>query len=339
MMEYLLQPLSYAFMQRGMAAAVIVGILCAVMGTYVVLRGMAFLGDALAHAILPGIAVAYLVGGNLLIGALVAAIVVALLIGFFSRQGTIKEDTAIGILFAAALALGVALISSIRTYAVDLSHILFGNVLGVSPSDLWMTFGLGLAILVTVFLLYRPFLVVSLLVPEDRQRYGLVQALSVMDNMLLSSLKNYLKGVFLVRKQEKAATEQQIKELSIRVANPQQPITALSGGNQQKVVVAKGLLTQPKILLLDEPTRGIDVGAKSEIFEIMNRLAAQKYSVIFVSSELKEILAMSDRILVMSKGAITGEFSHQDANEEKLVTASAIGHGPSNGGNHYGTGK
>lgn len=177
------------------------------------------------------------------------------------------------------------------------------------------------------------------LVPEDRQRYGLVQALSVMDNMLLSSLKNYLKGVFLVRKQEKAATEQQIKELSIRVANPQQPITALSGGNQQKVVVAKGLLTQPKILLLDEPTRGIDVGAKSEIFEIMNRLAAQKYSVIFVSSELKEILAMSDRILVMSKGAITGEFSHQDANEEKLVTASAIGHGPSNGGNHYGTGK
>jgi len=160
-MELLLQPLTYAFMQRGMAAAVIVGILCAVMGTYVVLRGMAFLGDALAHAILPGVAVSYLVGGNLLVGALVAAIVVALLIGFFSRQGTIKEDTAIGILFAAALALGVALISSIRTYAVDLSHILFGNVLGVSPSDLWMTFGLGLAILVTVFLLYRPFLVIS----------------------------------------------------------------------------------------------------------------------------------------------------------------------------------
>lgn len=177
------------------------------------------------------------------------------------------------------------------------------------------------------------------LVPEDRQRYGLVQALSVMDNMLLSSLKNYLKGVFLARKQEKAATEQQIRELSIRVASPQQPITALSGGNQQKVVVAKGLLTQPKVLLLDEPTRGIDVGAKSEIFEIMNRLAAQKYGVIFVSSELKEILAMSDRILVMSKGAITGEFSHQDANKEKLVTASAIGHGPSNGGNYYGTGK
>ncbi|HSL42191.1 MAG TPA: sugar ABC transporter ATP-binding protein, partial [Anaerolineales bacterium] len=88
------------------------------------------------------------------------------------------------------------------------------------------------------------------LIPEDRQQFGLVQTLSVMDNMLLASLKNYLRGAFLVRKQEKAATEQQIKELSVRVANPQQPITALSGGNQQKVVVAKGLLTQPKVLLL-----------------------------------------------------------------------------------------
>jgi ABC-type Mn2+/Zn2+ transport system permease subunit len=160
-MEFLLQPLSYAFMQRGLAAAIVVGILCAVMGTYVVLRGMAFLGDALAHAILPGVAVAYLVGGNLLLGAMITAAVVALGIGYFSRQGTVKEDTAIGILFAAALALGVALISSIRTYAVDLSHILFGNVLGVSPSDLWVTAGLGLVILVTVFLLYRPFLVIS----------------------------------------------------------------------------------------------------------------------------------------------------------------------------------
>lgn len=175
------------------------------------------------------------------------------------------------------------------------------------------------------------------LIPEDRQRYGLVQTLSVMDNMLLASLKNYLKRGFLARKQEKIATDGQIKDLSIRVANAQQPITALSGGNQQKVVVAKGLLTKPKVLLLDEPTRGIDVGAKSEIFEIMNRLASDKYGVIFVSSELKEILAMSDRILVMSKGAITGEFTHQEATEEKLVAASAIGHGPSNGGISHAT--
>lgn len=176
------------------------------------------------------------------------------------------------------------------------------------------------------------------LVPEDRQRYGLIQTLSVKDNMLLASLKNYINRVFLLRKREKVATNQQIKELSIRVASPQQPITSLSGGNQQKVVVAKGLLTNPKVLLLDEPTRGIDVGAKSEIFEIMNRLALQKYGVIFVSSELKEILAMSDRIMVMSKGAITGEFSHNEATEEKLILASAIGHGPSNGGTNNGSG-
>jgi erythritol transport system ATP-binding protein len=177
------------------------------------------------------------------------------------------------------------------------------------------------------------------LVPEDRQRFGLVPTLSVMDNMLLASLKNYLKGLFLARKSEKESTAAKIKELSIRVANAQQPITSLSGGNQQKVVVAKGLLTRPKVLLLDEPTRGIDVGAKSEIFEIMNRLAEQGYGVIFVSSELKEILAMSDRILVMSKGAVTGEFTHTEATEEKLVTASAVGHGPLNANKTQGIGK
>jgi len=100
MIDWLTKPLAYEFMQRGLAASTLVGVLCAVVGCYVVLRGMAFLGDALAHAILPGVALAYLFNGNLLIGALAAAIVVALLIGFLSRQGTIKEDTAIGILFA-----------------------------------------------------------------------------------------------------------------------------------------------------------------------------------------------------------------------------------------------
>src|SRR5512143_1872340 len=159
-MDWLLHPLTYEFMQRGLAAAVIVGVLCAVVGCYVVLRSMAFLGDALAHAILPGVAVAYLLGGSLILGALVAAILVALGISFFSREGIIKEDTAIGILFAAALSLGVALISSIRSYAVDLSHILFGNVLGVSSDDLLLTAVIGLLVLATTFICYRPFLVI-----------------------------------------------------------------------------------------------------------------------------------------------------------------------------------
>jgi manganese/iron transport system permease protein len=160
-MNWLLEPLAYQFMQRGLLASVIVGVLCAVMGTYVVLRGMAFLGDAMAHAILPGVAIAYLLKGDLLVGAGVAAVVIALSIGVFSKEGTVKEDTAIGILFAAALSLGVALISSMQTYAVDLSHILFGDVLGVSVSDLWLIGGLSLAILLTVVLLFKQFLVIS----------------------------------------------------------------------------------------------------------------------------------------------------------------------------------
>jgi manganese/iron transport system permease protein len=156
-----MKPLTYEFMQRGLLASTLVGVLCAVVGCYVVLRGMAFLGDALAHAILPGVAIAYLFNGNLMLGALVAAIVVALLIGFLSRQGTIKEDTAIGILFAAALSLGVLLISSIRTYAVDLTHILFGNVLGVSSEDLIITAVLGVVVVGFIVVFYREFLVMS----------------------------------------------------------------------------------------------------------------------------------------------------------------------------------
>jgi ABC-type Mn2+/Zn2+ transport system permease subunit len=159
--DWLLAPLSYAFLQRGLLAALMVGVLCSIIGCYIVLRSMAFLGDAMAHAVLPGVGVAYLLGRNLTLGALAAALVVALGVGLFSRRGAIKEDTAIGVLFAAALSLGVVMISSIRTYAVDLSHILFGNVLGVSTLDLWLTAGLGAVILILIFVFYRPFLVIS----------------------------------------------------------------------------------------------------------------------------------------------------------------------------------
>lgn len=172
------------------------------------------------------------------------------------------------------------------------------------------------------------------LVPEDRQRDGLVLTLSVAHNMILASLKKYFNRfrLFLVRKKEKKAVNTLIKELSIRVTDPRNLIVSLSGGNQQKVVIAKGLLTSPKVLMLDEPTRGIDVGAKHEVFEIMESLAAQGYGILFVSSELKEILAMSDRILVMSKGTITGEFTREEATEAKLVNASVIGNNLANEG-------
>ena len=161
MIQWLIEPFQFAFMQRGMIASIIVGMLCAIIGCYVILRSMAFLGDALAHAILPGVAVAYLFGVNLLWGALAAAILVAILINYFTKTERVKEDTAIGILFAAALALGIAIISTIRTYAVDLSHILFGNVLSVSGQDLILILGLSLTILIILILSYRPLKIIT----------------------------------------------------------------------------------------------------------------------------------------------------------------------------------
>jgi erythritol transport system ATP-binding protein len=166
------------------------------------------------------------------------------------------------------------------------------------------------------------------LIPEDRQQAGIVQTMSVSDNMILASLRRYTKRGVLSFSQAGRQVLQMIKDLSVKVSSPQQPITALSGGNQQKVVVGKGLLTEPKVFIMDEPTRGIDVGAKSDMFEIMNMLARQGYGVLFASSELKEVLAMADRILVMSKGKITGEMLSKEATEEALVAASAVGHGP-----------
>jgi manganese/iron transport system permease protein len=161
LLELLLAPLRYPFMVRSLLASLMVGTLCAVVGTYVVLRGMAFLGDALAHAILPGVAVAYLLEANILWGALGMGVFAALGIGLISRRGQIKEDTAIGVIFAGSLALGVAILSLMGNYSVDLTHILFGNVLGVSNSDLWLTAGLGVLVLLTVVLLYKELLVIS----------------------------------------------------------------------------------------------------------------------------------------------------------------------------------
>jgi ABC-type Mn2+/Zn2+ transport system permease subunit len=160
-MSWLTEPFALGFMQRSLIASIIVGVVCSVIGCYVVLRSMAFLGDALAHAILPGVAVAYLAGVNLLIGGIVAGLLVAVGISYVSRSGTIREDTAIGVFFAGALALGVVLISTAKTYALDLTHVLFGDVLGVSVADLWVTGGLAAVVLGTILLLYKRLLVVS----------------------------------------------------------------------------------------------------------------------------------------------------------------------------------
>ena len=165
MLEVFLAPLRYAFMLRGLTAAVMVGVVCAVIGTYVVLRGLAFFGDALAHAILPGIATGYLVGGGarepLFWWALISAILSSLVIGAISRSTKIKEDTAIGIIFAGMFALGVALISTVRSYTVDLAHFLFGDVLGVRANDLWLISIFGGLVLLAILAFYKEFMVLS----------------------------------------------------------------------------------------------------------------------------------------------------------------------------------
>jgi ABC-type Mn2+/Zn2+ transport system permease subunit len=231
LVEWFLEPLSYAFLQRGLLAALMVGVLCSVIGCYIVLRSMAFLGDAMAHAVLPGVAVAYLLGRNLTLGALAAALVVALGVGLFSRRGMIKEDTAIGVLCAAALSLGVVMISSIRTYAVDLSHILFGNVLGVSTLDLWLTAGLGILILVLIFVFYRPFLVISfdpVLAATLRMRVGLYNNLLLILLALTIVISMQTVGVGLVAAM--LVTPAATAYLLVRRLPAMMAISALIGG-------------------------------------------------------------------------------------------------------------
>jgi len=150
MIDLILAPLQYAFMVRGMIAAILVGTVCATVGAYVILRGMAFFGDALAHAILPGVAVGYLVGG----GAREPLF-------WWSRSTKIREDTAIGIVFAGMFALGVALISTVRSYTADLAHFLFGDVLGVRNADLTLIAVFGGLILLVIVAFYKEFLVLS----------------------------------------------------------------------------------------------------------------------------------------------------------------------------------
>lgn len=160
-MDWITEPLQYTFIVRALLAATVVGVVCSVLGTYVVLRGMAFFGDALAHTILPGVVVAFLLGLPLALGALVMGVITAVGIGALSNQGMVKEDTAIGVIFAGTFALGVALLSATGNYTVDLAHFLFGNLLGVSTTDLWVILGLGGVVLIVVGLFYKEFLVIS----------------------------------------------------------------------------------------------------------------------------------------------------------------------------------
>ena len=158
------------------------------------------------------------------------------------------------------------------------------------------------------------------LVPEDRKQQGVVLEMAVRTNISLSGLHKHRKQFgFLNRAQERADSAQMVEQLRIRTPDELQVVQFLSGGNQQKVVLGKWLAMKPKILLLDEPTRGIDIGAKQEIYTLMEALAEQGVAILFVSSEMEEILGMSDRVLVMHEGSITGELSRDELGEEAIM--------------------
>lgn len=156
--SFIFQLMNYPYLQNALLAAVLVGIICGVIGCFIILRGMALMGDAISHAVLPGVVIAYMLGASFFIGAVITGVLTALAIGFISQNSRIKEDSAIGIMFTAMFALGVVLITALRGTSVDLWHILFGNVLAVSQMDLWITKGIGIFVLIAIVIFYRPLL-------------------------------------------------------------------------------------------------------------------------------------------------------------------------------------
>src|SRR5690625_1755812 len=159
-MEFINDLIQYEFLQRALVTSVIVGIICGTIGSFIILRGLSLMGDAISHAVLPGIAISFMLGINFFYGAVIAGVLTTIGIGFVTQHSRIKNDTSIGIVFAAAFALGILLITKAQT-AIDLTQILFGNVLSVRPSDMWMTIIVGIIVLVTVFIFYKELLVSS----------------------------------------------------------------------------------------------------------------------------------------------------------------------------------
>jgi ribose transport system ATP-binding protein len=163
------------------------------------------------------------------------------------------------------------------------------------------------------------------LVPEDRKRQGLFLGMSVRPNITAASVKRCSLQGFLSKGRESALARDYVSRLSIKVTGLEQPVVSLSGGNQQKVVLSRWLALSPKVLLLDDPTRGIDVGAKHAIYSLMGELARSGVGIIFISSELPEILGIADRILVMSGGRVGGELSGTEATQEKILSCATTG--------------
>ena len=154
---------------------------------------------------------------------------------------------------------------------------------------------------------------------EDRKRFGIAIQKTVAENTTMATMHEFMKGIFIDKKKEARVAQEYVEALATKTPGVDQLVVNLSGGNQQKVVIAKWLTRDSEILIFDEPTRGIDVGAKNEIYKLMNRLAAEGKSIIMISSEMTEILRMSDRIVVMCEGKKTGEISIEEATQERIM--------------------
>ena len=159
---------------------------------------------------------------------------------------------------------------------------------------------------------------------EDRKRFGIVVDKTVAENSTMATMENFMKGIFIDKKKEKDVAQEYVEALKTKTPSVDQLVVNLSGGNQQKVVIAKWLVRNCDILIFDEPTRGIDVGAKSEIYHLMNELVAEGKSIIMISSEMTEILRMSDRIVVMCEGRKTGELGIEEATQERIMHAATL---------------
>ena len=186
-MSFIDQVSRYQYLQNALIAAILVGIICGVIGCFIILRGMALMGDAISHAVLPGVVIAYMLGASFFVGAVITGVLTALGIGYISQNSRIKDDSAIGIMFTAMFAFGVVLNSSLRGTSVDLWHILFGNVLAVSTADLWVTFGMSIFVVAMIILFYRP-LLLSTFDPTMAKATGLPVKLIHYMLMLLLSL-------------------------------------------------------------------------------------------------------------------------------------------------------
>jgi ABC-type sugar transport system ATPase subunit len=160
------------------------------------------------------------------------------------------------------------------------------------------------------------------MVTEDRKRLGLFPDLDVAGNISLCSLREALRGGLLSRSREEALVAGPLRDTGVKTPSPHASIMGLSGGNQQKCIIGRWLLTEPRILLLDDPTRGIDVGAKAELYQLIDRLCRQGMAVLLTSSELPELLTLSDRILVLAEGRLTAELTREEATEHRILEAA-----------------